>query len=208
MRIRLHNGVGMGTNNYILGENDGIVLIDCSKGISSRLKHLGINPADVKAILYTHGHFDHIDGDAEIPSSVPRYGAEKERELFREPSLNLSRMTGNVLSIQPDHFFKDGDIIETPVGSFLVMETPGHTKGSVCFRHIGKPVIFTGDTLFELSIGRTDFPGGSMEDMNESLRKLALLSEDVIAYPGHGSATTIGREKAHNSYMRAAEAKR
>ena len=156
---------------------------------------------DIKLILLTHAHFDHV------------YSAEKLREITKAPiliheldfdalndeKLNLSRMFGNSLKIKADKCFKDGDIISLGESSIKVLHTPGHTKGSSCFI-IGEDMI-SGDMLFNYSIGRTDFPGGSTVEMRSSINKLKALDTDYKVYPGHGSLTSLFFEKKNNPYF-------
>lgn len=146
----------------------------------------------VKLILNTHGHQDHISGDTifqekyNIPIYIHKYDApsleELEQNKFPAPIL-----------------LEDGRLIEFGDVSFTVMLTPGHTPGSICL--VGEKLVFTGDTLFNEGIGRTDFPGGSMRDMRLSLQKLVRLPDYFLVYPGHGPTSIIGEEKKNNPFL-------
>lgn len=155
-------------------------------------------------ILLTHGHFDHILG---VPALKREYGGQvviHEDDAVMPEDLVLSLSAAFRLKeaevFTPDRTVRDGDRIELGESVIEVMHTPGHTKGSVCY--IADGVIFSGDTLFHLSIGRTDFPGGSMQDMLESVTRLAQLPGDFTIYPGHGESTTLEEERQNNGYMR------
>ncbi|MGD0153601.1 MAG: MBL fold metallo-hydrolase [Thermacetogeniaceae bacterium] len=155
-------------------------------------------------IVNTHGHVDHIAADAEVRSAT---GAklmihEEDAPLLSNSNLNLSLYVGTALpELQPDLLLHEGDEIACGEQVRLkVLHTPGHTRGGICLQ--GKDLIFTGDTLFEGSIGRTDFPGGSYEAIIKSIKDKILPLEDAcLVYPGHGPATTVGRERAHNPYL-------
>lgn len=155
-----------------------------------------------KAILLTHGHFDHIMAVPELKHEfdIPVYAAEKERDVLENASINLSGMIGRIgLSLHPDHFVEEGDKLEIAGLSIQVLETPGHTKGSTCFYLKEEQVLFSGDTLFCNSYGRVDFPTGSMSQMMHSVRdKLFLLPEETTVFPGHEEATDIAYEKKYN----------
>ncbi|MGL5149530.1 MAG: MBL fold metallo-hydrolase [Clostridium sp.] len=150
----------------------------------------------VKYILLTHGHVDHV-GAVEYLSKVynaPYYIHEQEEEYMKKDNYvfgNLSKANGNL---------KEGDTLTFGGETIKVIETPGHTKGGVCFL-IGDRV-FTGDTLFQGSIGRTDFPGGDFDEIINSIRtKLLVLGDSIEVYPGHGPKSTIEFEKRRNPFL-------
>lgn len=169
--------------------------------IDERITALGLNP---KMILLTHGHADHIGavGDLKNKYNIPVYIHELDSELIKKPELNFSyELFRKSISLDYDMLLSDGQIIELGEIKIKVIHTPGHTRGGVCFKI--DDIILTGDTLFERSIGRTDFPGGSMEDIiNSIVNKLFIYSDEVKAYPGHGSETSIGAEKKANPYVK------
>ncbi len=184
------------------GETDTIFIDPNSQGdkLFVRLREKGLQ---IKAILLTHGHFDHIMGANEMRevSEAKIYASEDEEELLRDPQLNSSYKVGRSYTVKPDILLKDGE--EVSVGSIKLkmIKTPGHTAGGCCFYSEEDKVLFSGDTLFCESVGRTDFETGNAGVLKQSLRKLAELPDDVKVYPGHGEFTTIGHEKMYNPYM-------
>ena len=159
----------------------------------------------VKQILNTHGHVDHICGNSILKAFT---GAsllihENDAPMLADPSRNLSYTLGyNVVSPEADRLLKDGEIVKVGDLKFIVIHTPGHTKGSISLFSKREKVVFTGDTLFAGSIGRTDLPGSSLNEIMHSLKgKLMNLPEETVVYPGHGGKTTIGREKRTNPFL-------
>ena len=161
----------------------------------------------IAAILVTHAHFDHIGGVQEI---VDRTGAkvyisEEEKRLIQDTEANLSAAYGNPKTIRPDVFLRNGEEFTEAGMTFRCILTPGHTEGSCCYylENTGKePLLLAGDTLFEESVGRTDFPTGSMSQLVRSIReKLFTLPENTQVLPGHGGTTTIGHEMQYNTMV-------
>jgi hydroxyacylglutathione hydrolase len=158
----------------------------------------------VRYIVNTHGHVDHIAANAEVRSAT---GAklmihEEDAPLLGNPDLNLSVYVGSALQgLQLDVLLHEGDEIACGKQVQLkVLHTPGHTRGGICLQAQG--TIFTGDTLFAGSIGRTDFPGGSYRDLIESIKnKILVLDDACLVYPGHGPASTVGYEREHNPFL-------
>lgn len=152
--------------------------------------------------MLTHGHFDHILAVEDIRRAFPEitvYAAEKEAKLLGDPRLNMTGSYGTGFSLSPDRLVKDGDVLELAGFKWKVIETPGHTAGSMCLWIEEEDVLISGDTLFAESLGRTDFPTGSSADIIRSIKeRLFVLPEDTMVYPGHGEPTTIRHEKAHN----------
>jgi len=129
------------------------------------------------------------------------YALTEEKKICRTPELNLSAQMPPVVTIEADEWLTDGQTVETAGISFQVIATPGHTVGGCCYYCKEGGFLFSGDTLFEESVGRTDFPTGSMSSLVRSVKeKLFVLPEDTKVYPGHGDITTIGREKQYNPY--------
>lgn len=159
---------------------------------------------DVEYIILTHGHSDHIGGVEEHLKDFPKakvVGAEAEVPFFNNPDLNFSLMThGRAIVVTPDKLVKEGDCLKVGSMNLKFIMTPGHTPGGMSI--LIDKILFSGDTLFRLSIGRTDFPGGSYEELKKSVHeKLFVLDDDVRVFPGHMGETTIGFEKENNPFV-------
>lgn len=176
-----------------------------SDAIIDKLAELKVEPA---AVLNTHGHADHIAGNGALKQVWPNaqlvIGA-KDASKLTNPIENLSRSYGiDLISPVADRLVSEGDLYEGAGLELEVSETPGHSIGHVIFVwKAGTPwVVFGGDVLFQGSIGRTDFPDGSFEQLAASIRnKLYTLPDDTLVLPGHGPTTTIGFEKQHNPFV-------
>ena len=160
---------------------------------------------DVKYILATHGHFDHVGATAPLKRKLnAEFLAHEKDFFFIEDGENAARRwnIGIEQPPKPDRFIKDGDKIKVGAFELEVLHTPGHSPGGVSFLY--DRMLFGGDTLFQGSIGRTDFRQGSFEDLSNSIKKrLYTLPDDTIVYTGHGPITTIGQEKKYNAFVRA-----
>ncbi|MCR5301618.1 MAG: MBL fold metallo-hydrolase [Lachnospiraceae bacterium] len=191
------------TNCYFVYDEDTreCVVIDPAKnGLYDKLAGNGF---EVKAILLTHGHFDHIMGVHELTkkSEAKLYALAAEDELCRNSYLNASEQIGRPYTVEPDVLLTDGDEFEIGEMKFKVIATPGHTLGSCCYYLESMKWLFSGDTLFCGSIGRSDLPTGNGKQIMESVGMLVdTFDEDVKVYPGHGDTTTIGYEKTHNPF--------
>jgi len=155
-----------------------------------------------KFVVNTHGHPDHICGNGLVKGKfqTPILIHEKDAFMLGRLGRVIAKFAGfENSSPSADALLKDGDIISFGKINLKVMHTPGHSPGSISL--VGKKEVFTGDTLFAGSIGRTDIPRGSVLDIKESLRKLACLPDDFKVYPGHGPTTTIGEEKRSNPFL-------
>lgn len=176
-------------------------LVDCNEFSQKMIDMIG--NTDLKYILLTHGHFDHIIG---VKSVKEKYGAQVVISKEDEPMLNSSKLSLAVFcnapqnNVDADIIVKDGDEITLGETKIKVMATPGHTSGSVCY--IAENCIFSGDTLFYCSCGRTDFPSGSPEQMMSSLQKLKALDGEYKVYTGHNNLTTLDFERKNNPYMK------
>lgn len=162
------------------------------------------NGFQVAAILLTHGHVDHISGAAELQklSGAPIYACENEENVLKDMQLNLSQMFGMPCKLAADVLLKDGETCTIENMSFQVISTPGHTEGGCCYYFEEDDFLISGDTLFEGSVGRTDFPTGSMSVLVRNIKqKLFKLPDATTVYPGHGGATTIGWEKTNNPFI-------
>ena len=156
------------------------------------------------AILLTHGHFDHILAAEEIRKkyNVPIYADQKEEKTLQDARINLTAYQGNGYTLKADVYLTDLQVEELAGFSVQMIETPGHTVGSCCYYIQDEGVLFSGDTVFHGSVGRTDFPGGSMSEIVRSLHRLLdALPEETEVYPGHDAATTIGYEKRYNPFV-------
>ncbi len=169
--------------------------------IYEELKKRGFS---IEAIYLTHAHFDHIGGVEKLKSltGAKVYAYEGEKRLCNDTEYNLSADYGMNLTVDPDEYLKDYAECEAAGMKFTLLATPGHTEGSCCFYFPDDHILISGDTLFEGSVGRTDFPGGSMSTLVRSCHeKLFVLPDDTLVYPGHGGTTTIGYEKMNNPFL-------
>lgn len=211
LRIQTFEVNPLHENCYVINdETKECVIIDCGALTETEQNAViaYINEEGLKPIhnLGTHGHLDHHFGDAAILSAfnLQPEVAEGDKVLMQHPKEAALQMLGMDLNIDlPAGNLKLTENEEVKFGShsFKIIRTPGHSPGSVSFYCAEENVLFTGDTLFKGSIGRTDFPGGSMFQIISSLRELAQLPDKTIVYPGHGPQTSIGFELAHNPYM-------
>lgn len=172
--------------------------------IMKQVKKLNL---DIKIIVATHSHPDHLmalgDVMRETGAKFAMHGDEPSGERAEGASRMISMMVGGPVESPPapDRILADGDVIEIGDLKFTVLHTPGHSPGGICL--YGHGIVFVGDTLFNYSVGRTDFPGCSHEVLIDSIqRKLMVLPDDTTVYPGHGPKTTIGDERKHNPFLR------
>lgn len=194
------------TNCYFLfrEETKKAIVIDPADNGKMIYDKLTQNGFAVEAILLTHGHFDHIWGSKELRelSGAKIYALDKEQTLCESVDNNLSAMVGGAYTVVPDEYVTDGAELTFDNISFKVIATPGHTIGSCCYYVEKAGILISGDTLFQESTGRTDFPTGSMSSIVRSIReKLFVLPEETKVYPGHGDSTTIGYEKKYNPFV-------
>lgn len=193
----------LGNNCYLITDEatGKSALVDCTDADEKMLSYIG--DADLQYILLTHGHFDHIGGIKEIQE---KFGAkvvisEEDAPMLSSGKLSIAAFCGaKQNNTTADIIVKEGDVITLGETEIKVIATPGHTKGGVCY--IADDNIFTGDTLFFYSCGRTDFPGGSYKEIKESLNRLRDLDGDYKLYPGHDRTTTLAFERQNNPYMR------
>ena len=196
-------------NCYILGceKTHEALVIDPGDEVQLILPLLQKHGLKVKYILSTHAHIDHV-GDLEKLKTIT--GAqtllhERDLSLYQNLPTQASWLGVEVPSMtQIDNFIQEGDLIQFGEHSGDVLFTPGHTPGSLCLHLPGQTdLLFAGDTLFQRSIGRTDLWGGSYEDIIRSIRKkLLVLDEKTVVYPGHGPSTTIAEERRLNPFLR------
>ena len=194
------------TNCYFLKNKETGEMLIVDPGASAdkifrKVAEMGGKPA---GILLTHGHFDHILAVEEVRDQykIPVYASRSEQQMLKEPSMNMSSHYGTGCSIKPDELRDDLQVFEAAGFSVQMLLTPGHTPGSCCYYLKEEDVLFSGDTLFYGSVGRTDFPGGSTAQIVRSLHKLVdSLPEETEVYPGHDASTTIGYEKRYNPFV-------
>ncbi len=204
MDIKILSVGPIGTNCYILRENDKSIIIDPAFN-DERIRE-SVKDTDVEYILLTHAHFDHIMGLEYVKSftNAPILVHEADEEMLSDSRKNgsASLTFENMTFPKADKLLKDNDDIDFEGKKIKVIHTPGHTKGSVSF--LIDDSLFCGDTLFFHSIGRYDLYGGNLLSLEDSIKnKLYKLSDDTIVYPGHGEYTTIGEEKKNNGFFRA-----
>jgi len=189
------------TNCYVFGSKrtKDVVIIDPGADpdrIKELIKREGLIP---KCIINTHGHIDHIGANSEL--DLPVYIHEKDANFLTNPLLSLAAFYGKLKgSPRASRTLKEGDNIDISGIMLKVIHTPGHTPGGISLYTEG--IVFTGDTLFAQSIGRTDLPYGSQKDITNSIKeKLFNLADSTIVYPGHGEETSIGIEKRTNPWL-------
>ncbi|MBR1735399.1 MAG: MBL fold metallo-hydrolase, partial [Firmicutes bacterium] len=196
MRLKKIVSYDMGENCYIISDEKSAETVIFDPGCEAEKvsQYIDGEKLKVKAILLTHGHYDHITACRELKEKygVPVIVHEDEKEVVESKGYNLSSRFMDPMTLSADSCLKDNDEYEVGDMKIKVIHTPGHTQGSCCYYFVNEKVLISGDTLFRYSIGRTDFPGGDTEAMMNSLKRLfTQLDGDVEVYPGHGEKTTI-----------------
>lgn len=198
----------IGTNTYMVYDNDkskkGFLVDpgDCNQGLIEKIKEHNV---DIKYIMLTHGHADHIlgvRGFKEVFSEAQIVAHKKEREMLTDMNFNMSVQFGSPTEFEADIYVEDGD--EMTVGELKLrfLFTPGHSPGGMCIYIPDENTLFSGDTLFRESIGRTDFPGCSFEALKHSIhQKLWTLPDETSVFPGHMGPTNIGFERENNPFV-------
>ena len=194
-------------NTYVLvDDNDDAVIIDPGKEDKALIDFLKESEITPKAILLTHGHFDHIRGVDLLTKefNIPVFINEKDEELLTNPHLNCSdRFSRTRIVIKSGcRPLKDGDVLKLLQEEIVVIETPYHTEGSSCFYLIDSGLLFSGDSIFRGSVGRSDFPTSDPSKMDASLRKILSLPEEVKIYPGHNEETLVKDERILNQFVK------
>lgn len=181
------------------------VIVDPASNADFLCRNLKNQNLKLKAILLTHGHVDHIGAVAGIKSEYPDavvYASKEEESVLHDIGANLTAMFGNPFTVDADAYLEDGatlDLMDVQIDCKLV---PGHTKGGMCYYIAEEAILFSGDTLFASSIGRSDFPTGDEETLISTIKeKLMVLPEETVVYPGHNNRTTIGREGKLNPFL-------
>lgn len=213
LKIKIFEVNPLGVNCYVVSDDTKeAVIIDCGcfhidewNEIKSFIDNEGL---DVKHLLNTHLHFDHIMG---VPMAFNDLGLcpeanKNDSYIYNKVEEQVRQVVGaNIPHIEMPPLgreLRDGDEVEFGSHKFVVIQTPGHTPGGICFYCKEENVIFTGDTLFRMSVGRTDLQGGSYKDLQQSIiERLATLPSNTIVYPGHGPSTTIEEEAKYNPYF-------
>ena len=183
------------TNCYMIWaeESDKCVVIDPGYDADTVLDQAKKQGKTIEAILLTHGHFDHVGAVRDIAAEADCAVYICPEDLSMPPQLTAG-------PLYYTHTYGEGDVLQLAGLSIRVIQTPGHTRGSVCL--ITGDSMFSGDTLFEGSCGRTDLPGGDWAVILQSLKRLKEMTKDYKVYPGHGCATTLADEQMYNPYMR------
>ena len=194
------------TNCYLIInlDNNESIIVDPADSPESIYDMVVRSASRPQAILLTHGHFDHIGAANEVREhyGIKIYASCDEEKLLASPARNLSNAYGMSLRVTADVLHNDGDILELAGLKIKAIHTPGHTPGGCCYYMEQEGVLFSGDTLFQTSVGRSDFPGGSASALVRSVKeKLLVLPEETHVYPGHMEETTIGYEKLHNPFI-------
>ena len=180
------------TNTYIVENGGHCVIIDAGYHPETILRFLNDHDLTADAILLTHGHFDHVGAVRDLAAELGCPVYLHEKELSMPPMMTAG-------PLYYTHTYGEGDRLQLAGLAFRVLHTPGHTPGSVCL--MAENHLFSGDTLFAGSCGRTDFPGGDWATIRKSLTRLAGMENDYLVHPGHGESTTLAREKQYNPYM-------
>jgi glyoxylase-like metal-dependent hydrolase (beta-lactamase superfamily II) len=193
-------------NCYLTGDSDSSEIIIIDPGFSpdqiiDTIESKGFKPV---GIVLTHGHGDHIGAVEELIAkySIPLYVHKFDDELIRGGASSFTKMMfGREIILNADKYLEEGDIVTVGKMQYKVLHTPGHTPGGICL--VCEDAIFSGDTLFRGSIGRTDFPGGSYEQIINSIKtKILQYPDDTKVYPGHNTSSTIGYEKKNNPFLK------
>src|SRR5215213_4033560 len=210
MRLQIQTIVSMpfAENTYVVwrgGTAEALVIDPGTEpdAILSFLRDTGLTPA---AILNTHGHADHIAGNADLKAAyptVPLVIGAGDAPLLSDPELNVSRSYGfDIVSPPADRLVGEGDTLLFAGLTLDIRDVPGHSPGHIIYVVRDEGVVFGGDVLFRGSIGRTDFPGGSFETLADGIRKkLYTMPDETVVYPGHGPVTKVGQEKRTNPFV-------
>jgi glyoxylase-like metal-dependent hydrolase (beta-lactamase superfamily II) len=196
-------------NCYLIAnqDHDSSVIVDPGGDCERIIDHIQIHNLPPKAILLTHGHGDHIAAVKPLKEKfdIPLYVGKGDESLLASPSANISALFGfDIICPDADKILNDSDIIKVDSLQFKVLATPGHTQGGICY--LIENYLFSGDTLFRESIGRTDLPGGNFRQLIESIhKKILILPDNIICLPGHGPETTIAFEKMNNPFLTESE---
>jgi hydroxyacylglutathione hydrolase len=199
--VRAFAGGPLATIGYLAYDRAGgaAAIIDAPLGTTKRIMEV-IAAAEVKVLylITTHGHWDHIADNVALLEATGATLCAHTWDATRMANPHLASEDEFTLPVppsRPDHYVSDGEVLPLGECNLVVMHTPGHTPGSICIHDTEASVVFTGDTLYRMGVGRTDFPGANPQHLNKSLLRLAALPDKTRVYPGHGSPTTIKEER-------------
>ncbi len=206
MIIKNYHTGPLAVNSYVVTDDatKKTFMIDPGGYKPEMINYIKDNDLELEYIILTHAHGDHLGGVPDMKREFPDARlivCIHDKMLAEDPQLNMSPMVfGHPISFAADLYVDDGDTLNAGNLQLKFLHTPGHTPGGMCI--LTEDVLFSGDTLFEQSIGRTDFPGSSYQDIVRSIRdKLFILPDDTTVLPGHMGATTIGFEKENNPFV-------
>ncbi|MGN0396332.1 MAG: MBL fold metallo-hydrolase [Coprococcus sp.] len=205
--IVITNPVGeLQTNSYIVGNTETREAVVIDPGDEADYIFNTLNHENFKCvgIFLTHGHLDHMGGMERLKTltGVSTYASEDEKEILGNSGANLSAMFGTPLETATDNYLSDGACIKILDTEMKCISVPGHTRGGMCYYFEEAGILFSGDTLFASSVGRSDFPTGDADALISNIEeKLLTLPEETIVYPGHNNHTRIGKEKKFNPFF-------
>ena len=209
LQLEIHQVGRLATNCYfaVNKETSECIIVDPGDEASRLAGLVSEKDYRVVAILLTHGHFDHILAANRLRDTfkVHILAFKEEEEMLKDTKERLFGMVDDEkdLVVEADELLTDGQILDLAGFKIKVIHTPGHSKGSCCYYLEDENTLLSGDTLFEGSVGRTDFPTGSMKEMDDSINNVLMkLPDEVKVFPGHGGSTTIGIEREANPYVR------
>lgn len=208
MKLKTIVSPEMGENCYIVideSTNKAVIIDPGEAGYAYKVCNtVEKEGLDIAAICLTHCHFDHAGGAEEVKAktNAPIFICENEEIVAQSENYNLSAAFGKPFKVPYDRVLKDGEKFKFGDLEFKTILTPGHTPGGCCYYFENEGVLFSGDTLFCMSVGRTDFPGGNSSELIKSIKdKLFVLPDDTAVFTGHGQQTSIGFEKDNNGFI-------
>lgn len=207
MRVKNLVVSNMETNAYVVSDEETLeaIIIDPGAEAEKIIEFIEAENLKVNAIVLTHAHFDHIGA---VKALKEKYNVKVmlcrgEEVIIENGRYNLSYGFGDIIELKADHIFEDGEIYKFGNLQFKVFITPGHTPGGGCYYFENEGVLFSGDTLFQMSVGRSDFILGDGKALIKSIKeKLMTLPDEVIVFTGHGERTTVGFERKNNFFIR------
>lgn len=202
MQVRSFTVNALAVNCFVVYHGQEAVIVDPGEASEEIVEFLETEGLRVTAIINTHGHADHIAGNAWFleKTKAPLYIHQLEAPYLSDPSLHLGpQICLDVARVKADRLLVDCDTIEVGGESLKVMHTPGHSPGGIVLYYPG--LLLSGDTLFKSSVGRWDLPLGDEDVLKQSVKRLAQLPPETIVYPGHGPSTTIAEERKNNPFL-------